>query len=86
MAAHIQILGRRWCHLCEDMEAAVAPVAREFGARLETVDVDAHADLETRWDEQVPVLLVNGGYVCHYHLDEPALRAALTAFPVESRR
>lgn len=80
----IQVLGRQWCHLCHDMEVAVAPLAREFGAGLETVDVDLDAELEGRWDEWVPVLLVNGDYVCHYHLDEGALRAKLAAFPVNS--
>jgi glutaredoxin len=80
----IQVLGRQWCHLCHDMEAAVAPLAQAFGARLETVDVDLDPALEARWDEQVPVLLVNGAYVCHYHLDEGALRAHLAAFPVNS--
>lgn len=83
--AHIQILSRQWCHLCHVMEAAVAPLAREFGARVETLDVDHDAQLADRWDEQIPVLLVNGAYVCHYHLDEAALRAILMAFPVESR-
>jgi glutaredoxin len=84
--ALIQVLGRQWCHLCRDMEAAVAPLAREFGARLESVDVDEDAALEARWDEMVPVLLVNGAYVCHYRLDEVALRAILTAFPVNFGR
>ena len=86
MVAHIQILGRQWCHLCHDMELAVAALAAEFGACLETVDVDLDAELEARWDELVPVLLVNGDYVCHYHLDEGALRAKLAAFPVNSGR
>lgn len=84
MQTLIQILGRQWCHLCHDMEVAVAPLAREFGARLESVDVDQDPALEARWDEMVPVLLVNGAYVCHYHLDEAALRAMLRAFPVNS--
>ena len=82
--ALVQILSRRWCHLCHDMELAIAPVVREFGARLEVLDVDLDAELEARWDEQVPVLLVDGVYICHYHLDEEALRAYLAAFPVNS--
>lgn len=80
----VQILGRQWCHLCHEMELAVVPLAREFGARVEAIDVDMDADLEARWDEQVPVLLIDGAYVCHYHLDEVAARAALAAFPVNS--
>lgn len=84
MAIRVQILGRQWCHLCHDMELAVMPLVQEFGARLEIVDVDLDAELEARWDEQVPVLLVEGAYICHYHLDPAALRAALEAFPVNS--
>jgi thioredoxin reductase (NADPH) len=75
----IQILGRQWCHLCHEMEAAVAPLAREFGLAVESVDVDLDPELEARWDELVPVLLVEGTHVCHYRLDEAALRARLAA-------
>ncbi|MBL8445988.1 MAG: glutaredoxin family protein [Zoogloeaceae bacterium] len=82
----IQVLGRQWCHLCHDMEVALRPIAAEFGLDLETVDVDMDPELEARWDEWVPVLLVDGEYVCHYHLDEIRLRALLISFPVHSGR
>ncbi|MBL8439408.1 MAG: glutaredoxin family protein [Zoogloeaceae bacterium] len=82
--ARILILGRAWCHLCHEMEAAVAPIAAEFGVTIGTIDVDHHPELEAKWDEWVPVLLCDGEYVCHYHLDEARLRAHLAAFPVHS--
>ena len=51
MAIELTLMSRGYCHLCHDMEAAVAPLAREFGARVESVDVDEDATLEARWDE-----------------------------------
>lgn len=80
----LQVLGRQWCHLCHEMTAALSSLARELGATVEEVDVDLNPALEARWDEMVPVLLADGHYVCHYHLDEAALRAYFQAFPVKS--
>src|SRR5271156_3763283 len=36
---------RAGCHLCEEMKAALAPLAREFGARIVEVDVDQADEL-----------------------------------------
>ena len=49
------LYSRPGCHLCDEMKAVLAPVAREFGARLQEVDISADAGLEAeygydRWD------------------------------------
>jgi hypothetical protein len=57
---HFTLYSRSWCHLCEDMLAAL----RAFMAR----------------DELVPVLFgedLDGPELCHYFLDEAALRRHL---------
>jgi thioredoxin reductase (NADPH) len=69
------VLSREWCHLCHDLVAALEPIAREYGWGIEIVDVDLHPELEARWDELVPVLLAGDTELCHYHLDEAAVRA-----------
>ncbi|CAM5524666.1 glutaredoxin family protein [Thauera sp.] len=79
------VLSREWCHLCHDLVAALEPIAAEHGWRIEVVDVDQDAILEARWDELVPVLLHGEHELCHYHLDEPAVRAYCSRFPLESR-
>jgi len=57
----------------------------EKGMDFEVIDVDLHPDLEARWGEWVPVLLHGERELCHYHLDEAAVRAYLAGFPLESR-
>ncbi|CAH1749090.1 Glutaredoxin [Thauera humireducens] len=79
------VLSREWCHLCHDLVAALEPVAAAYGWKIELIDVDQHPELEARWDELVPVLLHGERELCHYHLDEAAVRAYCSGFPLESR-
>lgn len=73
----LTLVTRRYCHLCEQMESALAPLAAEFGIDLEVFDVDADAALESRYDELVPVLLHDDRELCHYFLAEAEVRAYL---------
>ncbi len=77
MAIELTLVSRSYCHLCHDMEVAVAPLAAEFDAAVEVVDVDADPALEARYDELVPVLLHGETVLCHYFLDEPKVREYL---------
>jgi thiol-disulfide isomerase/thioredoxin len=83
--APLTLYGRAWCHLCDEMRAALGPLATEFGVQLEVVDIDADPVLEARYNERVPVLVCEGVELCHYHLDEGRVRAALTARAVQAR-
>ena len=74
------LYGRRYCHLCEDMLAALKPLAPEFGFEVDVVDVDEHPELEARYGEWVPVLTHGEVRICHYHLDQARLTAHLAAF------
>lgn len=74
------VLSRQWCHLCDELVSALTPLAAELGWRIEVVDVDADDELVARWDELVPVLLHEGQELCHYHLDEVAVRAYCARF------
>lgn len=70
----LTLLSRTYCHLCHDMEVALAPLAAEFGASVSVQDVDADDALEARWGELVPVLLHEDTELCHYFLDEAKVR------------
>ena len=77
--APLVLFGRAWCHLCDDLHAALEPLAADFGIEIETVDIDAQPELVALYDERVPVLTLDGVELCHYHLDAPRVRAALEA-------
>ncbi|MFS0753661.1 glutaredoxin family protein [Noviherbaspirillum sp. 1P10PC] len=77
------LYSRSYCHLCEDMLAAlhVHPQASRF--RIKVLDVDEDEDLVRQYDELVPVLVgmkPDGSNVriCHYFLDQEALHAFLS--------
>jgi glutaredoxin len=75
MSVRLTLLIRAYCHLCDDMRAALAEHVPDL-AVLE-IDVDADPALEARWGALVPVLLADGQEVCHYRLDTRALDAIL---------
>jgi hypothetical protein len=76
--SRLTLVSRRYCHLCQEMEAALLPLASEFGVVVDIVDVDADPVLEARYSEQVPVLLHQGVELCHYRLDVDKVRAGLS--------
>lgn len=77
MVVELTLMSRGYCHLCHDMEAALAPLADELGATVTVLDVDADPALEARYDELVPVLLHGETELCHYFLDEAKIREYL---------
>lgn len=77
---HFTLYSRSYCHLCEDMLAALNALQtpqRPF--TVEVIDVDADPALVARFDELVPVLFadLNEPELCHYFLDEAKVRAVL---------
>lgn len=77
-------MSREWCHLCHELIDQLKPIALEFGWSIEVFDVDLDAELESKWDELVPVLLHGERELCHYHLDAEGVRAYCSGFPLES--
>lgn len=74
----LTLLSRRYCHLCTEMEAALAAMLADSGVAVEVLDVDADPQLEARYDELVPVLLHDGLELCHYFLDVSKVRDYLS--------
>jgi len=77
VGVRLTLYGRSYCHLCDDMLAALEPMRAEFGVVIDVVDVDDVAALEQRFGSLVPVLMHAGVDLCHYHLDAPKVRAYL---------
>ncbi|WP_298595876.1 glutaredoxin family protein [Zoogloea sp.] len=71
----LTVLSREWCHLCHDLLDALKPLQDELGFDIEVIDVDAFPELEAQWGEKVPVVLAGSLELCHYFLDEAAVRA-----------
>ncbi len=77
------LYGRPECHLCDEMKAIVAPLAREFGCNLRQIDISGQPDLEARYGTEIPVLMINGRKAFKYRVTERELRRRLV---LERRR
>jgi hypothetical protein len=77
---HFTLYARSYCHLCDDMLAALNALQSDACRfTVEVIDVDADAALVARFDELVPVLFGDLAQpeLCHYFLDEGAVRRYL---------
>lgn len=79
------LYSRSYCHLCDGMLAALQAMAGTQPFTVDVIDVDADPALVARFDELVPVLFgadLAAPELCHYFLDDGAVRAYLAARPV----
>ena len=78
------LYSRSYCHLCDDLLAALRKLAGDqVAVQIIDIDVEGNEALLARYDELVPVLLGRregqaDRQLCHYFLDENAVRAFLS--------
>ena len=78
MTPRLTLYGRTYCHLCDDMAAALEKLQPSLAFSFKVEDVDADPGLEALYGELVPVLVdPQGAEICHYFLDIAALRSRL---------
>ncbi len=78
MPERLTLYGRSYCHLCDDMAAALKALQGSMDFTFRTVDVDDSPATEALYGELVPVLTDSQDReICHYFLDIAALRGRL---------
>ena len=78
MNPKLTVLSREYCHLCDELLAALRQYQGRYSFDIEVVDVDSHPQLEEKWGDKVPVLLDGDLEICHYYLDADALELRLS--------
>jgi glutaredoxin len=73
--AKIIVYSRQGCHLCDDAAALLA----RHGLEFDTVDIDADPKLRERYNECVPVVVVDGRERFRGRVDERLLRRLVDA-------
>jgi glutaredoxin len=69
----LTIYSRPGCHLCDEMKATVARVARTIPLSLEDIDISTDPALEARYGVEIPVLMVDGKKAAKYRITEDEL-------------
>lgn len=62
----LTVYSRTYCHLCDEMIAGLRTLQARFHFDLDIVDIDADPALESRYGEDVPVLVHNDRELCRH--------------------
>jgi glutaredoxin len=62
------------CHLCESARRVIESVRSEIPFELEEVDISGDDELEARYRERIPVVLVDGDVAFTYFVTPDGLR------------
>ncbi len=73
----ITLYTRKDCCLCEEMKEVLRKVAREFPLEVREIDVDSAPELQEQYDQEVPVLFINGRKAFKYRVTEGELKKRL---------
>ena len=77
-AAHLTLVSKPGCHLCDDARTVVTGVLTDFAdVDLDEVSILDHPDLYEKYVEEIPVLLLNGAVHNIWRVDADRLRRAL---------
>jgi glutaredoxin len=73
----VTIYSRPGCHLCEEAKTQLAPLLREFGARLTEINIDEDPQLRARYDYDVPVIFLGARKAAKHRVDPAQFRRQL---------
>ena len=73
----VTIYSRPGCHLCEEAEAQIAPLLKEFGARLTEINIDEDPELRARYDYDVPVIFLGARKAAKHRVELAQFRRQL---------
>ena len=73
----VTIYSRPGCHLCEEAKARIAPLLKEFGARLTEINIDEDSQLRARYDCDVPVIFLGARMAAKHRVDVVQFRRQL---------
>ena len=64
------VYSRKGCHLCEIVKESLVKLHKRGGFQWRDVDVDTDARLRRQYNDQVPVVFINGHKAFKYRMDE----------------
>ncbi len=73
----VTIYSRHGCHLCEEAKAQIAPLLKEFAARLTEINIDEDPVLRARYDYDVPVIFLGPRKTAKHRVDPAQFRRQL---------
>jgi glutaredoxin len=73
----VTVYSRNGCHLCENAIGEIKNFSKEFTFQLEEIFIDGNTELEKKYGEEVPVILINGNPHDFFKVDPERFRSAM---------
>ena len=70
---------RKGCHLCEIVKESLVKLQRRGGFTWHEIDVDSDAEIRHLYNDEVPVVFINGRKAFKYRMDEQEFLRKLRA-------
>ena len=64
------VYSRKGCHLCEIVKESLVKLHKRGGFDWRDVDVDSDPELRRQYNDQVPVVFIDGRKAFKYRMDE----------------
>jgi glutaredoxin len=64
------LYSRKGCHLCEIVKESLAKLQKHGRFTWREIDVDANAEARRLYNDEVPVVFINGRKAFKYRMDE----------------
>lgn len=66
----VVVYSRKGCHLCEVVKESLDKLSRRGGFTWSEIDVDTSPELRRQFNDEVPVVFIDGRKAFKYHMDE----------------
>ncbi len=65
----VVVYSRKGCHLCDVVKDTLAQVQGEADFAWREVDIDADPELRLKYNDEVPVVFIDGRKAFKYHME-----------------
>lgn len=69
----VEIYSKPDCCLCDEAKARLQQLQRQYGFKLQEVDITSEPQLFAEYHTRIPLIWVNGQLACKYRVDEQAI-------------
>jgi glutaredoxin len=66
----VVVYSRKGCHLCEVVKESLTKLSRRGGFTWQEIDVDSDGELRRQFNDEVPVVFIDGRKAFKYRMDE----------------
>lgn len=67
---NVIVYSRKGCHLCEVVKESLSKLSRRGGFTWREIDVDTEPELRRQFNDEVPVVFIDGRKAFKYRMDE----------------